>query len=303
MSRRNIILLVVALLIAGITAFAMSSQMGAGEKQAVQQVKKLENRVLVAKKDIAMGSFVRTAEHLAWKQMDPEKILEGIHIREENENIRSYEGAIARRSYRLGEPVKMGSLIKPGSGGFLSAVLEPGMRAVSIAVNATSGNAGFIFPGDMVDVILVHRVEVTDPISGDNSEHIFSNTFIEGARVVAVDQLLDNPENKAILAKTVTIEVTSKQAESVQVANEMGKVSLALRSMSEDTIDTALGEGEEINEDFISALEEKARTTRYTSSQEVSPALGSGDYSANVRVLRGQEASDQNFVEPPEQPE
>lgn len=307
MSRRNIILLVVALLIAGTVAFVMSAQMGAGEEEAKQEVKKLENRVLVAKTAVSMGSFIRTAEHLEWKQMEPEKIQEGVHIREDDENIRSYEGAIARRAYRAGEAIKMGSLIKPGSGGFLSAVLEPGKRAISVAVNATSGNAGFIFPGDMVDVILVHRVETTDPATNQKVDLIFSNTFVEGARVVAVDQLLDNPENKAILAKTVTIEVTPKQAESVQVASEMGKISFALRSMSD-------GKGGEVkltsddgalSEDFIAALEARTRVAGFTSGSDVSPALSSGQTGSTVRVLRGNAVSDENFAgeQPTEQPE
>lgn len=306
MSRRNIILLVVALLISGITAFAMSAQMGAGEQQAAVEVKKLENRVLYAKTDLGMGSFVRTQEGLEWKQMAPDKIKEGVHIREEEENIRGFEGAIVRRSYRAGEAIKIGTLIKPGSGGFLSAVLEPGMRAVSIAVNATSGNAGFIFPGDAVDVMLSHRVETRDPVTGDSSEYIFSNTFIENARVVAVDQRLENPENKAILAKTITIEVSPKEAQAVQVAREMGKISFALRSMTDSTPSMAGGpveldgEGFMLGEDFVSALEETLPSTTFTSSYDVSPALNSSNYNMNIRVLRGQSSSDQNFAAQPE---
>lgn len=301
MSRRNIILLVVALLIAGVTAFAMSAQMGAGEQQAEVEVQKLENRVLIARGDIAMGSFVRTGEQLEWRQLEEGKAASPDLIREENEDIRSFEGAIARRSYRIGEPVKSGSLIKPGSGGFLSAVLEPGMRAVSLAVNATTGNAGFIFPGDFVDVILVHNVRSRDAVTGEESEYIFSNTFVHKVRVVAVDQALDNPENKAMLAKTVTIEVTPKQAESVQVANEMGKVSFALRSMSDNTVD--LTEEDGMSEDFIAALEQNAVDDSFTSSHDVSPALRSGSYGDTIRVLRGQTTSNQSFSAPTEQPQ
>ncbi len=303
MSRRNIILLVVALLIAGITAFAMFAQMGAGEQEAVVEVKKLEDRVLVAKNDIPMGSFVRTMEQLEWRQLEQEKRKPGIdYINEDDEDLRSFEGAITRRSYRMGEPVTPGTLIKPGSGGFLSAVLEPGMRAVSIAVNATSGNAGFIFPGDFVDVILVHRVEIRDPVTGNETSQVFSNTFVEKARVVAVDQSLDNPENKAILAKTVTIEVTPKQAESVQVATEMGKVSFALRSMSDSTTMRPVNlsrDGEmPLEEDFISAIEATPHGTPFTSSSDVSPALGSQGYGSNIRVLRGQTTEEQTFQTP-----
>lgn len=306
MSRRNIILLVVALLIAGITAFAMSAQLGNNQPPPVAEVQTPKNRVLIAKANISMGSFVRTVDQLEWRELKEGDIKAGVsYIREEDEALRSFEGAIARRSYRVGETVTSGTLIKPGSGGFLSAVLEPGRRAVSIAVNATSGNAGFIFPGDFVDVILVHRAQLENPFTGSENNYVFSNTFVQKARVLAVDQLLNNPENRAILAKTVTIEVTPKQAESVQVASEMGKVSFSLRSISDaSTIESIeLTRNGEFNEDFISALEQDPRGSDFTSNYEVSPALGSGEYNQNVRVLRGQESSGQNFVNPPPAPQ
>lgn len=310
MSRRNIILLIVALLMAGITAFAMSAQMGAGEQEAViEQTRNKDLFVLVAKADIPMGSFVRTFEQLEFREFAPEDIKPESYITERNENIASFEGAIARRGYHAGDPIHQLSLIKPGSGGFLSAVLEPGKRAVSIAVNATSGNAGFIFPGDFVDVILVHNVTNRNPVTGESTEYVFSNTFLEKARVVAVDQLLDNPENKAILAKTVTIEVTPKQAEEVQVATEMGKVSFSLRSVS-DVADAALGKAKPVefvggedekidvmsDEDFVTSLERDTQNSSFTSSVEVSPALGNSDYNANVRVVRGDNSADQTFL-------
>lgn len=315
MSRRNIIMLVVALLIAGVTAFAMSSQMGAGEEAAVvEQTRNKDLFVLVAKADIPMGSFVRTLDQLEFREFKPEDIKPEVHITEKNEVIASFEGAISRRAYRAGEAIHQATLIKPGSGGFLSAVLEPGKRAVSIGVNATSGNAGFIFPGDYVDVILVHSVQNRNPVTGETAEYVFSNTFVEKARVVAVDQQLDNPENKAILAKTVTIEVTPKQAEAVQVATEMGKVSFALRSISDTStsasvaaegatgqIVTAPVEGTNADadattpEDFVTVLQ-RQRGAGFTSSVEVSPALGNSDYNANVNVVRGEQAANQTFL-------
>jgi pilus assembly protein CpaB len=300
MSRRNIILLVVALLIAAITAFAMSAQMGAGEKAVVkEQTRNKANFVLVAKTDIPMGSFVRTFEQLEFREFKPEDIKVGEYITEQNEVIASFEGAVSRRAYRAGQPLLIGSLIKPGAGGFLSAVLEPGKRAVSIAVNATSGNAGFIFPGDFVDVILVNQMKTRDPATGETKDFVFSNTFLEKARVVAVDQQLDNPENKAILAKTVTIEVTPKQAEAVQVATEMGKVSFALRSISDPTTKKDVADGESgaasTDEDFVSSIE-KRNDAGFTSSTEVSPALGNADYNATVHVVRGGTATEQNFT-------
>src|SRR5262249_21137290 len=137
-----------------------------------------------------------------------------------------------------GEPITVSALIKPGAGGFLSAVLEPGKRAVSIAVSATSGTAGFIFPGDRVDMIVTHRLKVKEISSNsnqqDSTESVVSETFVEDVRGGAGDQMLDNPKNKAIPAKTVTLEVSPEQAEKVNVAVELGKISLALRSLASD---------------------------------------------------------------------
>lgn len=301
MSRRNIILIIVALLVSGMTAFLMNAQMHSGEQVATKEVERNKNEyILVAKTDIAMGSFVRGLEQLEFRQFKPEDILTDVHINENQESIGSFQGAIARRSYRAGEAIQQSTLIKPGSGGFLSAVLEPGKRAVSIAVNATSGNAGFIFPGDYVDVILVHNVENRNTVTGESSNYFFSNTFIEKARVLAVDQLLDNPENKAILAKTVTIEVTPKQAEEVQVATEMGKVSFALRSISDPStssnpipVDQAANPEDA---DFVTSIERGKGRSGFTSSVEVSPALNNNDYNATVKVLRGEQSEDKNFI-------
>lgn len=304
MSKRNIIMLVLALLIAGITAFAMSSRM---EEPPPVVEQKPDNLVLVAKGAIPMGGFVRSMEHLEWKEWPKEAIQDGVHIREGTEPLGSFEGAVARRGYRPGEAITAGTLIKPGSGGFLSAVLNPGMRAVSIAVNATSGNAGFIFPGDYVDVILVNRVRTRNPITGDEQEYIFSNTFVEKSRVLAVDQQLDNPENKAILAKTVTVEVTSKQAEKIQIATEMGKVSFALRSITDNTAgqdadkevvlnrDGEKDISEMADQDYITAIESQQQDASFTSDAEVSPALGTGGANSSVQVIRGDKSESQSF--------
>ena len=147
--------------------------------------------------------------------------------------LTDFNGAVVRRALRAGDPVPQFAIMKSGEGGFMSAVLEPGMRAVSIGVNATSGNAGFVSPGDRIDLIVTHRVKAPQAgNAGGSEEFVVSETFVRNVRVVAVDQMLDNPENKAILAKTVTVEVSPRQAEEVAVAADLGKISIALRSTS-----------------------------------------------------------------------
>jgi len=149
------------------------------------------------------------------------------------------------------------------------------MRAVSVAVNATSGNAGFISPGDRVDLIVTHRIKIQGGGETGAQESVVSETFVHNVRVLAVDQMLDNPENKAILAKTVTVEVNDTQAEQIAVATEMGKISMALRSLTTEQI---VGQPHE------------SRTTQ----DDVSKSLGGGVV-PRIRVIRGDQVENMEF--------
>jgi pilus assembly protein CpaB len=129
-----------------------------------------------------------------------------------------------------GEPIRFGDVMRPGDHGFLAAVLEAGMRAVTVGVDATTGAAGLIWPGDRVDLILTQTIqEATLPIG----RRVAAETVLSDARVIAIDQQLvqgaDSSNNDA-QARTVTLEVTEEQAERVSVATRLGRLSLAVRS-------------------------------------------------------------------------
>jgi pilus assembly protein CpaB len=225
-------------------------------------------RVIIAKRDIPQGAVLMPAQDLDWLVIEPEKITESM-LREGAVQLENFNGAIVRRQIHAGEPVTAGVLTRAGEGGFMAAVLEPGMRAESIAVSATSGNAGFISPGDRVDLIVTHRIH-TDNSTNNLTGTVISDTFVRDVRVLAVDQQLENSENQAILAKTVTVEVTPKQAEQITVAADLGKISVMLRSAApaEGTANTTPPGG-------------------YTSDADVSGALGAGGLSSTIRVIRG----------------
>lgn len=218
MQQRTLIVGILGVVIALGTAISLKSRVGGSTAEVTQ--------VLVAASDIPAGSFVRSGTNIAMIEWPKDKIT-GVMLTNTTTKISDYDGAVARRAIAKGEPIMANTLVRRSEGGFMSAVLEPGKRAISIPVDATSGNAGFIFPGDHVDLILTHVFNKTS--TGDMRA---SETFIENARVLAVDQSLDNPENKAVLAKTVTLEVTPKQAEEINVAKDLGKISLSLRSLA-----------------------------------------------------------------------
>jgi pilus assembly protein CpaB len=112
-------------------------------------------------------------------------------------------------------------------------VLTPGQRAVTITVTPSSGLAGFVFPGDRVDVIVTMTIR-DDREKDSNNERRASETVLTDIRVLAIDQRADDQKKEVTVAKTATLEVTSKQAEVIAVASEMGKLSLSLRSLAQD---------------------------------------------------------------------
>lgn len=127
-----------------------------------------------------------------------------------------------------GEPVSEGKLVLAGTRGFMAAVLQPGARAVSVPVTATSAVSGFIYAGDRVDVLLTHVLNTQD------GQHNATETVLRNARVIAMDQKLDfSPGDKPDVAKTATLELTPKQSEIVTLAVKMGDLSLVLRSLQD----------------------------------------------------------------------
>jgi pilus assembly protein CpaB len=142
-------------------------------------------------------------------------------------------GAVVRRPLAIGEPIVDGNLVKPGDRGFLAAVLDPGMRAVSVPVDEASSNAGLIFPGDRVDLILTQTIEPNGESAGSRR---VSETVLQDVRIIAMGRELtseggaDGEGGKP--ARTATLEATPAAAEKVALVTELGKLSLSLRSLA-----------------------------------------------------------------------
>lgn len=277
MQARPLILLGIGLVIALGTAWSLSSRMNQSTGPEVTQV-------LVAATDIPAGAFVRGDAQLAFADWPQANISETM-LTNASAKASDFDGSVARRAIVKGEPITKGLLVKSNEGGFMSAVLDPGKRAVSIAVDSTTGNAGFIFPGDQVDLILTHR---------NMQEMRASETFIEDVRVLAVDQMLDNPENKAVLAKTVTLEVTPKQAEEINLAKDLGKISLSLRALA--TKDSAEVGAEVQTFDDVLRSEIGGENGSVTRDTDVSKIIAPGGMGAmRVRIIRGNQQEEIDF--------
>lgn len=190
--------------------------------------------VLVAAEELPSGTFL-TQSQFVWTTFPADSLPETYFTRARLAEADSdgdgpadgLTGAVIRGGLTVGEPLTLGRVIRPGDRGFLAAVLRPDMRAVSVPIDATTGIAGFVFPGDRVDLLLTHQIELAG-----GEKRLATETVLQDIRVLAVDQNTDDTEGEPTLDKTATLEVSSKQAEVIAVALRMGRLSLALRSLA-----------------------------------------------------------------------
>jgi pilus assembly protein CpaB len=137
-------------------------------------------------------------------------------------------GAALRIDLAAGDPIHRHSIVKPGDREFLQFVLVPGARAIAIPVSTGVASNGLLYPGDRVDVILTQKFGSSGaPLTRSS----VSETVVENLRVLVVDAL-DSKAPAGSAGRTVTLEVMPDQAEKIQVATELGKLSLTLRAVT-----------------------------------------------------------------------
>ena len=230
MRGRTVILFLIALLLAGGTAALVRSWLAQRPTIAAAPPpppRATEKSILVAGVAITRGQILKPGD-LVWRPW-PDAAIAGDFIVSGAQPQKSFAGWVAREPFVAGEPIVRAKVVAPGERGFLAAVLTPGMRAVSVAVDQTSDVSGFIFPGDRVDVLI--NLSLAESANGNGYQRKAAETVLRDARVVAIDQRLDSKDGQAVVARTVTLEVTPKQSEMVALAADMGKLSLSLRSL------------------------------------------------------------------------
>jgi pilus assembly protein CpaB len=248
MDGKKLALLIGALLLAGISAFmARSLFTGASTPQAAAAVAPVPTgpEVLVATRALPIGTII---EPTAFRfQPWPKELIEKAYYIKGASDAQALVGTVVRNPITAGQPITQGALVRPGDRGFLAAALGPGMRAVTVSVSASSGVAGFVFPGDRVDLLLAQDVAG----GGDGPPLKASETIVRNLRVLATDQRVDNKvddNGKTVVQtfSTVTLEATPKIAEKISVAQSMGQLSLSLRSIADNTseLERAIAAGE-----------------------------------------------------------
>lgn len=245
MDRKKLVLLVSALIVAIGTAFvARSLFAGAAAPEAVAApaVVPTGPKVLVAQRALTPGTII-TPDALSFQPWPAEMVKDAYFI-EGEADMQKLVGTVVRFAVTAGEPVTQGALVAPQDRGFLAAALTPGMRAITVPVSSQSGVAGFIFPGDRVDMML------TQSVGGEAGSLQVAETVLRNLRVLATDQATEQVvvEGKAQprVSGTVTLEVTPRIAEKVTVAQTLGTISFSLRPLadSHSDLERALASGE-----------------------------------------------------------
>jgi pilus assembly protein CpaB len=234
------VLLLVALIAGGLAAFLATRGGSEPEQVAVTQVvQEARAQVLIAKTNVGVGERL-SPENVQWQDW-PEGAVRAEYITSAGtpNAIDQMKGAIARFELFPGEPIQQNKLVRSDQG-YLSAVLDKGMRGVSISVSAESASGGFIVPNDHVDVILSQ--------GGPNGAQT-SSTLLSNVRVLAINTRLGetgktgapdgddsdpnaSPKSQVFPGTAIaTVELDPVQAETIINASQLGRLSLALRSI------------------------------------------------------------------------
>ncbi|MDT9598458.1 Flp pilus assembly protein CpaB [Sphingosinicella rhizophila] len=291
MDVKKIALLVGALIIAAVTAITAKNMFSGASapKAEAKAMVPAGPQVLVATRSLPVGTLI-DAEALrfqTWPEglVQPAYYIKGEGATDPVELI----GTVVRTEITAGQPVTQGSLIQPGERGFLAAALGPGMRAVTVSVSDTGSVAGFVFPGDRVDIVLTQEVNG----GGDGPPLKVSETVIRNIRVLATDRRTNvmNESGKPVPQNIsmVTFEATPRIAEKIAVAQTFGSLSLSLRPLADTTaeLERAIASGE-VN---VPEGEDPKAEKRMLLAIANKPSDGNSTYTVGADVSRFQRST------------
>lgn len=234
MNKNVLIVLVGGFVVAILVAVLVQASLG-GKKQDDTGPKTL---VLVAAKDLPLGKELAEGD-LKWQTWPGQQAFNGAIVRKGDEPAsEALKGRLVAR-VSGGQPVLQSYIFKEGKGNLVAASLGEGMRAMAIPVKADTMAGGFISPGDHVDVILSYNVMSSasnDPSVQTLVHKAASETILRNIRVLAVDQDAAREEDKAKIARTVTLEVEPSGAEKLALASSMGDLTLSLRGIGDNAV-------------------------------------------------------------------
>ncbi|MAE50991.1 MAG: Flp pilus assembly protein CpaB [Micavibrio sp.] len=243
MNKNVIIVLIGAVIVAVLMAVLVQMMLGDKKEEVVAVKEEPKSEILIAAKDLGIGRELREGD-LKWQTWPKNNLFAGAIVRKESQSPEEALEGRLRRDVAEGEPVMASYMLGQTKGNLVAASLEPGQRAVSIQVSATTMVAGFLAPGDFVDVILTYQQSVTvegdDPLlkevvrQGLNRTAV--ETILENVKVLAVDQSAQRSaeEERIKVGKTVTLALDVEETEKIVLAQQMGALTLVLRGVGDD---------------------------------------------------------------------
>lgn len=253
--------------------------------QALPPVTFPVKQVLVANNPIPIGRFV-SADDLRWQEWPAEAPMESFLVQESDpEALDKMVGAVARVELVAGEPVTTNKLVHPGTTGFMSVMLTPGMRAVSIEIEPESAAGGFIQPNDRVDIIVTREVE-SNTNSANSMQGFRSDLILSNIRVLAIDHIYGPPpavegegaprtgQAGVIMGSRATLELSDRDAGLINTARRAGGLSLVLRSVADLAQPQGATGAGRVYRDGISQDSEGVRVYRYGTETVSSATAG-----------------------------
>ncbi|MFB9135141.1 Flp pilus assembly protein CpaB [Vibrio olivae] len=219
MSRNQIILLFFLSILFGLGAVFFSKQWMDSQTHPQVEVEVVEREpVVIASQEIKAGTIVDSA-HLSTKLLEKSWRTE-----EQYTSADDLVGQVVENTIFPGEIITLNRVTTPGEGATLAALIPENKRAVTIRVNDVIGVAGFLLPGNKVDVLNTIKY-------GQTSAN--TRTVLKDIKVLAVDQTAKTDENKPIIVRAVTLEVSPSEAEKLLSAKSRGEIQLTLRNPHE----------------------------------------------------------------------
>lgn len=230
--RANTIIMILLAAIFGVVAVVLANVWLADQRSALAKGAELpQDTIVVAGMPLKFGDTLTDDKlrEIAW----PSANIPTGAFRTRAEVLAGEGSRQVLTAISANEPVLASKITGPGQRATLSAVLAEGMKAVSIRVNDVLGVAGFVYPGDRVDVLLTQNRR---DASGDEQGYV--DVLLQSVKVLAVDQIADESTENPTVVKAVTLEVAIKDAQKLTLAAGIGQLSLALREVASDAGET-----------------------------------------------------------------
>ena len=216
---RKTLLPMLAAIVLGLVAAVFARNWMKSRIEAVETEKRSGVQVVVATTEIAFGERI-TADSVKTIGWPRDSIPDGVF-----HTIPDVVGKIANQKIVSGEAVLKSRAVGQAGGSSLAALIEPNHRAVTVRVNDVIGVAGFLLPGNRVDVLATRDLD---------AHKAQTRTLLQNVKVLAVDQTSETEKDKPVVVRAITLEVDPRQAELLVQATEEGSVQMALRNPQEE---------------------------------------------------------------------